>query len=93
MQVVVGIRLHSVMFSAVRGVPVIGISYDVKVDGFMKYIDSSTCISLNDLTTDALCALVDKCMAGENDEEIKKASQMLNMREKENVIAAKQLLG
>ncbi len=46
MKTVVGIRLHSLMFSAGQGVPVVGMSYDIKVDGFLKYIGSRTCLQL-----------------------------------------------
>ncbi len=54
MKAVIGIRLHSLMFSAAAGVPVIGMSYDIKVDGFLKYIGSRTCIQLRDVTRDKL---------------------------------------
>ena len=36
MKTVVGIRLHSLMFSAGQGVPVVGMSYYIKVDGFLN---------------------------------------------------------
>lgn len=52
MEAVIGIRLHSLMFSAAAGVPVIGMSYDIKVDGFLKYIGSRTCIQLREVTAD-----------------------------------------
>ncbi len=92
MSLVVGIRLHAVMFSAVRGVPVIGVSYDIKVDGFMKYIDATTCIKLDELTEMELCTLIDKCIAGQYDTESAKASDMLKSRESENIKATRELL-
>ena len=39
MDIMVGIRLHSLIYSAVMGVPMIGISYDPKVDSFLASIE------------------------------------------------------
>lgn len=39
MDVNIGVRLHSLIFSAVMNVPTIGISYDPKIDGFLDMID------------------------------------------------------
>ena len=35
----IGVRLHSLIFSALMNVPTIGISYDPKIDGFLDMID------------------------------------------------------
>ena len=68
MKAVVGIRLHSLMFSAGQGVPVVGMSYDIKVDGFLKYIGSHTCLQLRSVRADDLCRLIDECVSGALDE-------------------------
>ncbi len=39
MDVNIGVRLHSLIFSAVMNVPTVGISYDPKIDGFLDMID------------------------------------------------------
>lgn len=39
MDVNIGVRLHSLVFSAMMNVPTIGISYDPKIDGFLDMID------------------------------------------------------
>ena len=41
MDVNIGVRLHSLIFSAVSNVPTIGISYDPKIDGFLDMINSN----------------------------------------------------
>ena len=93
MKTVVGIRLHSLMFSAGQGVPVVGMSYDIKVDSFLKYIGSSTCLQLGSVQTDALCRMIDKCQSGALDEEVRRNARLLREREHENVRGAAALLG
>jgi len=39
MDVNIGVRLHSLVFSAVMNVPTIGISYDPKIDGFLEMLN------------------------------------------------------
>ena len=92
MKTVIGIRLHSLMFSAGRGVPVIGMSYDIKVDGFLKYIGSRTCIQLSEVTADKLCPLIDECVSGKLDDEVRATAALLRERELENSRGAAALI-
>ena len=48
MDVLVGIRLHSLIHAAIMGVPMIGISYDPKVNAFMKSMDLRAMCSVYD---------------------------------------------
>ena len=50
MDILVGIRLHSLIYSAVMGIPMIGISYDPKVDSFLSSIGSSAMCDVQDFT-------------------------------------------
>ena len=50
MDVLVGVRLHSLIYSAVMGVPMIGISYDPKVDSFLASIERSAMCDVQDFT-------------------------------------------
>jgi len=43
----IGMRLHALIFAAMNGVPMLGISYDPKVESFMKFIDQP-CFSLDE---------------------------------------------
>ncbi|MFR4239233.1 MAG: polysaccharide pyruvyl transferase family protein [Butyricicoccus sp.] len=92
MKTVVGIRLHSLMFSAGQGVPVVGMSYDIKVDGFLKYIGSRTCLQLSSVKAAPLCRLIDECVSGALDNEVHRTAEMLRERESENVKGAAKLL-
>ena len=46
---VVSMRLHALIFAAGQGVPVVGISYDPKVSGFMDYLDQKNYVTLEDV--------------------------------------------
>ena len=48
--VLVGIRLHSLIYAAVMGVPMIGVSYDPKVDSFLSSIQRPTLCNVEDFT-------------------------------------------
>ena len=41
LDLMVGMRLHALVFAASRGVPFAGISYDPKIDSFLKYFDQA----------------------------------------------------
>ena len=50
MDVLVGVRLHSLIYAAVMGVPMIGISYDPKVDSFLSSIQQPTLCNVSEFT-------------------------------------------
>lgn len=91
MEAVVGMRLHSLIFATAGGAPVIGISYDVKVDSFVKDIGHAACIPLEELTADGLCRAVDRAMA-DGRAHAAAASCLLKSAEKRNGEAARRLL-
>lgn len=89
---VLGVRLHSILFAAAAGVPVIGISYDVKVDGFLDYIKSDTCVPFHAVTKEKLVGLIDVCVSGQRQIEVRKMAEQLRRLERENIRAAKDML-
>lgn len=93
MDLVLAIRLHALMFAAARGVPVVGVSYDVKIDGFLDYIGETRCVPLRGVTADALCPLIDGAMAGEGGRAAREISDWLLAREAGNSRGAAGLLG
>ena len=72
--------------------PVVGMSYDIKVDGFLKYIGSRTCLQLSSVKAEPLCRLIDECVSGALDNEVHRTAEMLRERESENVKGAAKLL-
>ncbi len=92
MRLVCGMRLHSLIFATAGSTPVIGISYDVKVDSFIHDIGSDALIKLADLNAESLRAQIDNIMAREA-ELGPQLGQRLRTLEKENSKAAARLLG
>lgn len=66
MELVCGMRLHSLIFSAVSQTKTIAFSYDVKVDGFCKDLGNENLISVDSITEDSVKELIDKALSLEN---------------------------
>lgn len=62
MRVVVSMRLHTLIFASSVGAPLVAVSYDPKVTGFMHYIGQKHCVAFEDLTAGELCALTDAAL-------------------------------
>ncbi len=91
MEAVVGMRLHSLIFATAGGAPVIGISYDVKVDSFIKDIGSTACIPLSALSGEGLRREIDYAMK-KGSQEAGQIAERLKVAQKINIDAARRLL-
>jgi len=58
MDMLIGIRLHALIFAAVMHVPMVGVSYDPKIDRFLQIIGEEPAGSLHNVTVDGLLAKV-----------------------------------
>jgi len=54
MDLMISIRLHALIFSGVMGVPMIGLSYDPKIDRFLDSIGDTIAGSLENITVEEL---------------------------------------
>lgn len=50
LDLLVGVRLHSLIYAAVCGIPMIGISYDPKIDAFLESISRKSVSGIHDFT-------------------------------------------
>jgi len=57
-----GVRLHSLVFSAVMNVPTIGISYDPKIDGFLDMIDMHPVCTYDEMNANKIVEEIGKRM-------------------------------
>jgi polysaccharide pyruvyl transferase CsaB len=92
MRLVVGMRLHSLIFATAGGAPVIGLSYDVKVDGFLRDIGCDRCLPVSELTFEALKNEIDRLMSEAQIAATEKRDELRRL-ESENIKAAEKLLG
>lgn len=90
---VVSMRLHGLIFAAGQAVPLVGVSYDPKVDAFLKYIGCGDYAALEDITAEKLCGLVDSALKNSEDGK-RTAENIRRLREAEgrNLRTAKKLL-
>ena len=89
MTAVVSMRLHGLIFAARVGTPTVGVSYDPKVSAFLDYIGNDTYLSLDEISGDTLCSLLDQALEHGRDAERVEA---LFEKELLNVEAARKLL-
>ncbi len=54
MDMVVGMRLHSLIYAANLGVPVVGLVYDPKIEGFLQYFHQTSAGHIKDMTFEKL---------------------------------------
>lgn len=90
MEFVIGMRLHSLIFAAKKGVPMIGLAYDPKINGFTRYIDEYTSsFELAEITAEKLAAAVDALLAhyDEHTRRLGLASEAMQNRAKAEITA------
>ncbi|MBE7025512.1 MAG: polysaccharide pyruvyl transferase CsaB [Ruminococcaceae bacterium] len=57
---IIGMRLHALIYAAGSGVPVVGLAYDPKVTGFMEYIGQNRICNIDRLDTERLKQYIDE---------------------------------
>ncbi len=89
-KLVVSMRLHALIFGAGVGTPLVGLSYDPKVAGFMRYIGQDRCLPLDAVTEESLLAASDAALDADFDGAAQAAR--LRLLAVENREAARRLL-
>lgn len=96
MTLCIGMRLHTLIYSSVACVPLIGLVYDPKVSGFLDYIGMDNYCGVENLTLDELIKAVDKSMQNYNcikDKLMKKRSELKEKAKRNAELAVKLLCG
>lgn len=93
MHMVVGMRLHSLIFAVENGVPSIGISYDMKVDGFLKSIGrQDVTLHVQDVTGEQLMEQIDRMQDAQERSRWQQAAEKLIAEERGNSEQVRMLL-
>lgn len=82
LELIIAMRLHSLIYAATQAVPVIGLVYDPKVDGLLEMLDIDAKCNVEKVELVELCALVEQVW--KNKEKIKASltDKKIEMREK-----------
>ncbi len=93
MSLVVGMRLHSLIFAVENGVPSIGVSYDIKVDGFLKSIGRrDMTLHVHDVTGEQLMEKIDRLQGAQERSRWEQAAAQLTAQERGNLEQVRALL-
>ena len=94
MHMCIGMRLHTLIYSAVSCVPLVGLVYDPKVSGFLDYIGLGNYCDVTTMTEEELRSAVDKCITEYDDikEELIKNRAELKRKAEQNAELAVTLL-
>ncbi|MCF8011506.1 MAG: polysaccharide pyruvyl transferase CsaB [Clostridiales bacterium] len=76
LDLLVGMRLHSLIFAAVLGVSPVGISYDPKVKNFLSCLDLEPAGTTCDLNKKELCDKIDSALSLERQELMQKVEPL-----------------
>lgn len=90
----IGVRLHALIFAAVMQVPIIGISYDPKIDRFLEGVQAKAVGCLNTLEGQVLMDKIDYIMSNMDSERLQQNACVHKLRDaaEENARLAIELL-
>lgn len=89
MKLVVGMRLHALIFACSQQTKVVGISYDPKVSGFMQYLGSPNYVELEEIHAENLIAKIEAALC--EDDRSKQINDMKALAEENGILARKLL--
>ena len=94
MDLVLGMRLHALIYSVSLSVPVIGLIYDPKVQGFLEYVNQPWAGNVADLNLDSLKRLIDEVWSNKKEisQQLEKSNRLLKQKAYENAEIAIRLL-
>lgn len=94
LEIIVAMRLHSLIYAATQEVPMIGLSYDPKIDGILKSLGMEHILNVEDFTYEQLVRVLDIVWESRSDlrEHLKMQDMELKNKALSNVTMALELL-
>ncbi len=94
MSIMIAMRLHALIFAAYMNVPLLGISYQPKVEGFLEYVNQPSAGYVKDLTFEGLRSRIDYILHNTDNvkEELEKSVEVLINKAEENSRVAIELI-
>jgi polysaccharide pyruvyl transferase CsaB len=88
----IGMRLHSLIYAAALRIPMIGISYDPKIDHFLRRIDMSAAGSAEEIDPAAVAQAARRLLA-ERDAWVREKDPMITQLQQKSHLPAKHICG
>lgn len=86
MKIVIAMRLHTLIYASINSIPMIGLAYDPKIEGYLEYIDQISAGDIKHLNSEQICKCIDKVFSDYDSykENLKVVIEELKKKAKEN---------
>ncbi len=91
-ELVLAMRLHTLIYGVSMKTPVIAIQYDPKVDSFMEYLQQKRIVKITDVDVDMLKRFVDECVHNRETDANARLCDEMKKKAKMNIDIALELL-
>ncbi len=91
--IVIGMRLHSLIFGVGAAVPAVGLVYDPKIDGFLNYLGITKYFYCESIDKDGLCTAVNSAFSEDRAALAEKAAELSKKAHRNSILANELLEG
>jgi len=92
--IMIGMRLHSLIFSTIAGTPILGIEYDAKIYNFLKIVCQENAGKVEDLDKDNFIKTIDKVLEcrEEYKNRVDSIGDVLRKKSEQNILLLKSFM-
>lgn len=91
-ELVLAMRLHTLIYGVSMNTPVVAVKYDPKVDGFMEYLKQEYYVTVDNVDIDLLKQYIDECFEKGHGDESSKLCEDMRKKARMNISIALKLL-